>query len=153
MFFRDLDVAILSTEQFQFSRKKRYKLGSGGFGDVYRGTYNGETVAVKCFAKQAKPHASSVSIEPRENQSSKADIVSDSGISLSSDQTRQKAKGKFSSLKRRVSSFTGQSKDLLWRSTTTSRPRRSQSNFDAPTVSVANDTKEHTSKKTSSTGM
>ena len=153
MFFRDLDVAILSTQQFQFSRKKRYKLGSGGFGDVYRGTYNGETVAVKCFAKQAKPHASSVSIQPAENQSSKPEIVSDSGVSLSSDQTRQKAKGKLSSLKHRVSSFTGQSKDLLWRSTTTNRPRRSQSNFDVPTVSVANDTKEHTSKKTSSTGM
>ncbi|XP_072050090.1 leucine-rich repeat serine/threonine-protein kinase 1-like [Amphiura filiformis] len=60
MFLDDLDVTILSEERFRFRQKKKFKLGSGGFGDVYRGTYDDKTVAVKCFAKQARPQAVSL---------------------------------------------------------------------------------------------
>ena len=100
MFLDDLNVTILSKDKFQFEQKKIFKLGSGGFGDVYKGIYDGNTVAVKCFAKESLPHASSIpsSLERK----AKTEPVKVNTSKMNNKDSKSKRK---STLMRRLSSF------------------------------------------------
>jgi Protein tyrosine and serine/threonine kinase len=42
-----VDVPIIDKSQLEYEEDRRYFLGKGSFAEVYRGTYQGETVAVK----------------------------------------------------------------------------------------------------------
>ena len=106
MFLEDLNVTILSEEKFQFRQKKQFKLGSGGFGDVYRGTYDEQTVAVKCFAKPVRARAVSLLPTVIIDVPAVANLpVQTEPVTLRRSKTEKKGKTSISSLKHRLSTI------------------------------------------------
>ena len=54
LLFKDLhERFLLKPEEVEFSRSKESLLGEGGFGQIYRGTYRDQCVAVKLYSNQS----------------------------------------------------------------------------------------------------